>query len=88
MEPHGVVDRKYSADYSGADMNLPARFRSWLMWMVKGKHLENEMETEVRFHIESRAADLVRPGLSQPAAMRPAKIEFGGIESHKRFSAS
>ena len=63
-------------------MNL-TRFRSWLKWMVKGQRLENEMETEVRFHIESRAAELVRKGLSQQEAMRQARIEFGGIESHK-----
>jgi putative ABC transport system permease protein len=51
--------------------------------MVKGQRLENEMETEVRFHIESYAADLVRGGFSQEEAMRQARIEFGGIESHK-----
>ena len=53
------------------------RFRSWLKWMVKGQRLESEMETEMRFHIESRAADLVRNGLSQQEAMRQASIEFG-----------
>ena len=63
-------------------MNL-TRLRSWLKWMVKGQQLESEMETEVRFHIESRAADLVRKGLSQQEAMRQARIEFGGIESYK-----
>lgn len=51
--------------------------------MVKEENLESEMETEVRFHIESRAADLVRKGLSQQEAIRQARIEFGGIESHK-----
>jgi putative ABC transport system permease protein len=51
--------------------------------MVKGKRLESEMETEVRFHIESYAAELVRKGLSQQEAMRQARLEFGGIESHK-----
>jgi hypothetical protein len=51
--------------------------------MVKGQQLESEMETEVRFHIESRATDLVRKGLSQQDAIRQARIEFGGIESYK-----
>jgi putative ABC transport system permease protein len=64
-------------------MNLLARFRSWLKWMVKRQRLESEMETEVRFHIESYAADLVRKGLSREAAMRQARIEFGGMETHK-----
>jgi predicted permease len=64
-------------------MKLFARLRSWLKWIVKGKRLENEMETEVRFHIESYAADLVRGGVPQQEAMRRARIEFGGVESHK-----
>jgi putative ABC transport system permease protein len=64
-------------------MNLPARFRSWLKWITNGRRLESEMETEMRFHIESYAAELVRKGMSQQEAMREARIEFGGIESHK-----
>jgi hypothetical protein len=36
-----------------------------------------------RFHIESCAADLVRSGVPEAEAMRRARIEFGGIESHK-----
>ena len=64
-------------------MKLFARIRSWLTWMVKRSQLENAMEVEVRFHIESYAADLVRSGVPQPEAMRRARIEFGGVESHK-----
>jgi predicted permease len=64
-------------------MNYLARLRSWLKWMVKPRRLENEMEAEVRFHLESYAADLVRNGVSEPEAMRRARIEFGGVESHK-----
>jgi predicted permease len=64
-------------------MKLPARFRSWLKWMSNGRRLESEMETEMRFHIESHAAELVRKGMSQQEAIRAARIEFGGIESHK-----
>ena len=64
-------------------MKLFARLRSWLRWIVKPRQLENEMETEVRFHIESYTADLVCKGVPQPEAMRQARIDFGGIESHK-----
>jgi predicted permease len=64
-------------------MKLFARLRSWFRWIVKPQQLENEMETEVRFHIESYTADLVCKGVPQPEAMRRARIEFGGIESHK-----
>ena len=57
-------------------MNLTARFGSWLKWIVKGRRLESEMEmeTEVCFHIESRA-DLVRKVLSPKEAMRQSRIE-------------
>jgi hypothetical protein len=44
-------------------MKLLARLRSWLRWMVNRKRLESEMETEVRFHMESYTADLVRKGV-------------------------
>ena len=64
-------------------MRLYARLRSWFKWMVKSSRLENEMEAEVRFHLESYAADLVRSGVPQQEAMRRARVEFGGIESHK-----
>jgi predicted permease len=64
-------------------MNLLTRFISWLKWMVKGRRLESEMETEAKFHLESYAADLERKGLSRQEAMRKARIEFGGIETHK-----
>jgi putative ABC transport system permease protein len=64
-------------------MTTFSRLRSWLKWMVKGAHLEKEMDTEAAFHIESYAADLVRNGVSAQEAMRRAKIEFGGVESYK-----
>jgi predicted permease len=64
-------------------MKLLARLRSWCKWVVKPQQLESEMETEVRFHIESHAADLVRTGIPQREALRRARIEFGGVESHK-----
>lgn len=64
-------------------MNFLARVKSWSKWMMKRTQMENDMDAEVRFHIESYAADLVRTGIPQAEAMRRARIEFGGIESHK-----
>jgi predicted permease len=64
-------------------MNLLARLRSWLKWMVKRQRLETDLEAEVRFHLDSYAADLVRDGVPAAEAMRRARIEFGGVESHK-----
>jgi len=39
-----------------------------------------EMEEELRSHIEHRADDLERSGLSRAEALRRARIEFGGLE--------
>lgn len=64
-------------------MKLFAKLRSWLKWIVKRARLETAMEAELRFHIESIAEDLVRSGVSQPEALRRARIQFGGVESHK-----
>jgi predicted permease len=44
---------------------------------------EDDMDTEMRFHLEARAADLVRRGLSPAAAARQARLEFGSIETQK-----
>jgi putative ABC transport system permease protein len=46
--------------------------------------LERDMDDELRFHLESRAADLVRSGVVPAAeAARRARIEFGGVERYK-----
>ena len=41
------------------------------------------MRDEVRFHIEARAEDLERTGLSQAEAMRRARMEFGTVDAIK-----
>ena len=68
---------------AGGNMNLVTRLRSWLKWIVKRDRLETDLDAEVRFHLESYAADLARSGVPAAEAMRRARIEFGGIESHK-----
>ncbi len=64
-------------------MNLPARLRSWFKWVVKRQPLEGALEMEVRFHLDSYTSDLIRSGVPAAEAARRARIEFGGIESHK-----
>jgi predicted permease len=64
-------------------MNFLTRLCSWLKWMVKRERLETDLDAEVRFHIDSYSEDLVRSGVPEAEAMRRARIEFGGIESHK-----
>src|SRR6266436_5560284 len=54
-------------------------------WINRLRHLgrrsqfENELDDEVRFHIESRAAELQASGISRPDAMAKARREFGSI---------
>ena len=63
-------------------LRLP-RLRSWLRTNIHRSRFEQQMESELRFHLEAYAADLVRSGVAEAEALRRAKIEFGGMESHK-----
>ncbi len=45
-----------------------------------------EMEEELRSHIEHRADDLERSGLSRAEASRRARVEFGGYERYRQES--
>ena len=50
---------------------------------LRRSQIEQEMEAEMRFHMESYAADLVRAGVPPGEARRRARIEFGGLELAK-----
>ncbi len=60
-----------------------SRFRSWLHGTLRRSRLEHEMDTELRFHIEAFAEDLIRSGVPRSEAMRRARLEFGGFERAK-----
>jgi hypothetical protein len=45
--------------------------------------MEREMDAELRFHIESRAEELIRSGLPAHEARRRARLEFGGLDRSK-----
>src|SRR5712675_3784928 len=62
-------------------MNL-AYFRSLAARFFRRSQTENELEEELRGHIQLRADDLERSGLDRTEARRRARIEFGG---HERF---
>src|SRR5882757_2705100 len=62
-------------------MNL-AYFRSLAARFFRRSQTENELEEELRGHIQLRADDLKRSGLGRTEAERRARIEFGG---HERF---
>jgi hypothetical protein len=58
--------------------------RGRLLWQALSgrRKLERDMADELSFHLESRAADLARSGMSAEAARR-ARIEFGAVEGYK-----
>src|ERR1017187_10672756 len=62
-------------------MTLASRFRSWLRATFLRSRTDNEMDSELRFHIEARAQDPIHQGLSPEDPARRSRIEFGGIES-------
>jgi predicted permease len=53
--------------------------------LVKGitNDPDTEMEAEFAHHMELRARDLVRSGLSPEDARRQARVEFGGVYNYK-----
>jgi putative ABC transport system permease protein len=61
------------------------RKRLRLLWQaLSGRAtLERDMADELRFHLESRAADLTRSGVPPTEAARRARIEFGTVEGYK-----
>jgi predicted permease len=59
------------------------RLRSWWRVILDRSRLENDMDAELRFHMEAFAEDLVRSGMARQEAMRRARLEFGGIERTK-----
>src|SRR5215471_2166618 len=58
-------------------MKAIVRLRSWWRAWRDRAAFERRMSAEMRFHLESRADDLVRRGVDREAARRQARIEFG-----------
>jgi predicted permease len=64
-------------------MSAFSRIRSWLRSVTHRTRLEDRMDEELAFHLESRIVDLIRQGLSREEAARTAKIEFGSTLTQK-----
>jgi hypothetical protein len=60
-----------------------ARWRSWLGSILHRARVEQEMDDELRFHLEQRTADLMRAGVAPAEASRRARLEFGAIDARK-----
>ena len=57
--------------------------RSVALMLFRRERAEREMEEELRTHVQQRAADLERGGMTREEAERRARIEFGGGEKYK-----
>lgn len=61
---------------------LMARVRSLWRGVVRTRQVDADLNEEFRLHIELRASDLVRAGMSSADATRKARAEFGSTEHH------
>jgi predicted permease len=61
---------------------LMAMVRSLWRGVVRTRQVDADLNEEFRLHIELRAADLVRAGLTPAEAARKARAEFGSTEYH------
>ncbi|HKN75091.1 MAG TPA: ABC transporter permease [Candidatus Acidoferrum sp.] len=64
-------------------MTLGSRLRSWLQSTLHRSRMENEMDAELRFHLQSFADDLIRSGVPREESLRRARLEFGAIDRAK-----
>ena len=62
-------------------MRLLDSLRFRLSTLFRREHLNDEMVEEIRSHIQMRADDLERSGLSRAEAERQARIEFGSQQA-------
>ncbi len=65
-------------------MRLTESLRLRMAALLGRAEMRAEMDEELRSHMEHRADDLNRSGLSRAEAERRARIEFGGREKYKQ----
>ncbi len=61
---------------------LVARVRSLWRGVVRTRQVDDDLKEEFRLHMELRAADLVRAGMTPAEAARVARAEFGSADYH------
>ena len=67
-------------------MRILAALRARWSALVHRSAMRDELEEELRDHIEHRADDLERGGISRLEAERQARVEFGGFEHYREES--
>jgi len=64
-------------------MNLFATLGSWWNAVIHRTRVDDDVETELRFHIDSHAQQLVDSGIPRGEAERLARVEFGRADVQK-----
>jgi predicted permease len=64
-------------------MRVFGSLRSVAWTIFHRSRIDDDMDAELRAHIEDRANDLERPGLPHAEAERRARLEFGGYQKFK-----
>jgi macrolide transport system ATP-binding/permease protein len=57
-----------------------------LLNLIRGKWMEQDLDRELRYHLERRVADLMESGVPEPEARRQAALEFGSIVVNRTFA--
>jgi len=83
MEPRGGSHRFGPFCTTAGNMKLLAYFRSLVARFFHRSRTEKDMEEELRSHIQYRADELERSGLTRAEAERRARVEFGSPERFK-----
>jgi predicted permease len=55
----------------------------WLRLLLHRRELDQELDDEIRYHLEAKTEDNIAKGMSPEEARRAARIELGGIEQAK-----
>jgi hypothetical protein len=64
-------------------MKWTSKVRRLFRSIVRRSTVESDMQSEMDFHIQSHAEELMRDGLPVDEALRRARIEFGSQERYK-----
>jgi predicted permease len=57
---------------------------NWLQRLFGTRRMEQQLDSELRFHFETQVADKVREGIPEAEARRITRLEFGGMEQIKQ----
>src|SRR5438477_10290562 len=58
---------------------------NWWQRLFRRTKMENQLEKELRFHLDQHASDLIAHGLSPDEARRQSRLALGGPELAKEI---